>query len=224
MKTREEKLAYIAAFIDGEGHIGNHLCAQGNRVRSIAFCNTDKGLIDFMIKILNECDFPTRTTYNKPLREDWSPRWTVYIAGGEKSFRLFSETVPIQSFKKRRALLEGLSEYERVRDFRRSKKLAKLMSCQVCGESFPSCRSWKARGHGRFCSVTCRGLSQRKRIAKVCVMCRKNYETIPARSSSKFCSKSCHGKSKSERMASLASVAAAARWKDHKGRENAQSK
>jgi endogenous inhibitor of DNA gyrase (YacG/DUF329 family) len=40
--TDEQAAAYIAGFIDGEGHIGCHKNATGHWSRSIGFCNTDK--------------------------------------------------------------------------------------------------------------------------------------------------------------------------------------
>lgn len=96
MKTIEEKLAYIAAFIDGEGHIGNHKCSNGYYSRSIGFCNTDKSLVDIMCKFLIDCGFSIRMTYDEQKNSKWANKWTVYIANGRESFEKFKIMVPIQ--------------------------------------------------------------------------------------------------------------------------------
>jgi uncharacterized C2H2 Zn-finger protein len=215
MKTTEEKLAYIAAFIDGEGHIGNHLCNSGHNSRSIGFCNTDKSLIDAMILFLNDCGFPTRVTFDTPKNGKWSARWTVYIAGGRKSFERFRDIVPIQSERKKKELDSFFEKYEEV-SIRKSQRLEKTATfCRQCQKKFYAPSSIKKRGGGLFCSVKCRGESGQKRSKYICDECGNVFERLTSygqKSSKHFCSLSCAGKQKSERMKSMAKMANQKRW------------
>lgn len=211
MKTLEEKRAYIAAFIDGEGHIGNHLCANGHYSRSIGFCNTDKSLVDVMEEFLNDCGFPIRKSFDTPKNGKWSARWTVYISGGKKYFELFENTIPIQSERKKQTLRNMIEEYSKAKELLHKKKAEKMLPCQFCKILFYTSASLIKRGGGKFCSKKCNALAKQKRSARVCQICSKVY-TVLTSSKSKFCSMSCAGKNKADRVASMSQMAARKRW------------
>lgn len=214
--TPKEHAAYIAAFIDGEGHIGNHPMKCGSRSKSISFCNTEKALIDAMLESFNVLGIKTRIHYAEPAKKHWSPRWTVYVAGGEQSFAKFAELVPLRSEKKKLALQNLLQDYENVRNSKLQKKQANVEYCEQCNKPFYTTKSFKNRGGGRFCSVKCRGLSQRSRVTLSCKVCSTLFEVNKSRADkAQFCSQSCFGKSKADILRQQAKKAAETRWKNH---------
>ena len=61
-----------------------------------------------------------------------------------------------------------------------------MYTCPQCGKEFTS--KWKKK----FCTLECRDESLRKRVAKVCDFCGKNYEVQPCLSEvTKYCSRNC---------------------------------
>lgn len=205
-------LAYIAAFIDGEGHIGTHPLRSGYTSKCITFCNTDKSLIDAMVNFLHATGFPTRVHYDAPPKNGWSPKWVVDVAGGEKSFRRFDRLVPLQSEKKKQALRNIILAYDTRDEARALNKQKRSTPCEVCGAPVLAAPATRKRGGGRFCSVTCRGLHGRKRVEKACATCGALFEVVPSQTDARFCSLTCFGKSKSDMLRTLAKKGAAARW------------
>lgn len=211
--TDEQAAAYIAGFIDGEGHIGCHKTARGHWQRSIGLCNTDKFLIERVAYLLTQLGFVSRITHDRQQRENWSDRWTLYIAGGRPAFERFRTIIPIQAPAKVEAINRFFELYDEADRAKTHRQVAASTPCETCGKPVRVSPAQRKRGDGRFCSVECRGIEQRKRIEKPCETCGNPFVVIAARrDTARFCSLSCFGKSKADRMRGMATLAAKARW------------
>jgi hypothetical protein len=215
--TDEQAAAYIAGFMDGEGHIGCHKMASGHWTRSISFCNTDPTLVGRMAELLKQLGFSVRVQHDRFENEKWSERWTTYIAGGRPSFERFRRLIPIQAPAKIAALDKILSTYVPAEQVHAAKRNGETLPCETCGKPVYACKVIRARGGGRFCSIDCRGLSQRKQVAKNCEICGTEYSVIQAYApKSRFCSRRCTAehqrRTQSDKLRSQAKAAAAARW------------
>lgn len=72
-----------------------------------------------------------------------------------------------------------------------------LKKCVVCGKEFRVKEAHAAKGWGKFCSVKCHSIGQRKGIWVSCSYCGKKIYRTPndfrkSRSKKFFCSVSCH--------------------------------
>lgn len=216
--TYEQKAAYLAAFIDGEGHIGCRKRVSNDRFfyRTICFVNTDKELFDNVVQICIDLGFTVRTYFDKSENEKWSDKWICYIRSNRKNFELFNRIIPLLAPRKKEAALLLLSSYVSPEESAQKRRTGKVAKCETCGKEFYVCKANGNRGYGKFCSIECRGLSQRKRVSKICQTCGNSYDVIEVNApKSKFCSKKCIVKSPEEieRLRSQASKAAKARWK-----------
>lgn len=66
--------------------------------------------------------------------------------------------------------------------------------CQQCGKEFKISPHKINKGYGKFCSIKCRGQSQKKREKRICQQCGKEFREIPSvirNGGGKFCSKKC---------------------------------
>lgn len=105
--TRGEAAAYLAAMIDGEGHISTD---KEGRVKGIGITNTD---IDILDAIENSCSIlnikTTRSIKSfSPLQT--KPGYVINIYGRENLERV-AELVPIQSKVKKKKLELGLNKF-----------------------------------------------------------------------------------------------------------------
>ena len=221
LDTPDKCAAYLAALVDGEGHIGIHPLASGHWARSISVCNTEPAILDAMIHCCRLLSIPTRrhagTAQNN---EAWSPREIVYVKGGRPSFEMFAKLIPLQSLAKRAAMARLLDSYIEVPLRCRN---GTTTACETCGKEVYSSRAFRLRGNGKFCSTQCHGVSMRKRVAVTCITCGIAFEVKAsqiAKGYGRFCSKRCTGKAKADRMRAMAKMAGAARWK-HKVRVGA---
>ena len=63
--NHDQMRGYLAAFIDGEGHINYSLTRRGRPTKAIAFTNTDKQLFDRVVNIAADLGLPFRTYFRK---------------------------------------------------------------------------------------------------------------------------------------------------------------
>lgn len=213
LKTDAEKAAYLAAFMDGEGHVGLHRTRVGQWTRHISFCNTDKQLFDTVVGYCRDLGFEPAIAFSRRHKQEWADRWVAYIARDREAFALFARLIPLQAARKRLALKQILESYANPAETQQKKRNGTTRKCESCGSAVYSCRAIQRRGGGRFCSVTCRGVAQRRREVCVCERCNSPFEVpFARRSAARFCSLSCAGKANVPRLASQARDAAKARW------------
>lgn len=211
--TDREAAIYLAAFIDGEGHVGLHPTKKGFYTRSISFCNTDKQLFDFVVFLCRKLGFKPAISHDKMKNEKWADRWTCYIARSRPSISKFQEIVPIKCTRKQETLRKIMESWKDIELSRAKRMNGSLLPCAVCAAPVYASKAFRTRGHGRFCSVKCRGEAQQKRITLKCESCHKDFTVIKTRrDTARFCSRSCFGRSNGERIASFAKKAANKRW------------
>jgi hypothetical protein len=110
--TPEQELAYIAAFIDGEGWIVCQRYSASNRLdRRIGYTNTDKALFDAVTQMLERAGFRVATKLVETKNPKHSNRWNAYLLGGKKTFELFLQTIPLQHPGKLSRLREIVTHY-----------------------------------------------------------------------------------------------------------------
>lgn len=209
----DQKLAYLAAFIDGEGHVGLHRTKKGHWTRHISFCNTDEALFDAVVQMARDLGFKVSVQTKKPVasKPHWAMSKIAYLARDRDSIERLAAVLPLQSPKKRETLQAMLQSWTDIKQAGIDRRLGDEVPCESCGKPVYSCRAIRSRGGGRFCSTECRGYAQRKRKRVACETCGKEYE-VHAASKSRFCSLRCFGLSKADRMRSMAKLAAEARW------------
>ena len=86
--------------------------------------------------------------------------------------------------------------------------MAKLsLVCEVCGSKFEKvlCPSQRARGEGKYCSVSCRTEAQRRRgnITRTCVICNKQFLVWRSQTdgeNGKYCSWECYSTARRDRV------------------------
>lgn len=112
--TVDQKAAYLAAFIDGEGWVrfGRDVCRGTHLARQIGFTNTDRALFEFVVEIAADLGlvFATKTIVPHNLKH--STRHNAVLIGGEKAFRKFSDIVPLRHGGKRGRLASMLASYK----------------------------------------------------------------------------------------------------------------
>lgn len=81
-------------------------------------------------------------------------------------------------------------------DCKRKAKQIPLI-CEHCGKEFYLIKHRVSRGDGRYCSYKCSGKARENKIIKICLYCKKEYETFPSREKAgrQYCSSTCYGKS-----------------------------
>lgn len=216
--TQGEKAAYLAAFVDGEGHIGLHTAhGRGGKYQSREICvtNTDKSLVDFVAQISRDLGFaPTTQFFAAPANKShWAGKWVVRIATSKKYFELFAAIIPLQSLRKIEILRKILKSY-----FPSTSKKVNMI-CHQCGKSFRRSPSMAKRPvEKRFCSAACKDKGAEKIITMDCLQCGKPFSGhgvhMRAR---KYCSKPCAyiamAPQKAAHIATLAKIASEARWR-----------
>jgi hypothetical protein len=211
------KLAYLAAFLDGEGHIGCHMTGRGRVGRAIAFYNTDRQLLDRVVKIAADVGFIFRVHPKKNKMAHWAPGWSAHLIGGKEAVTRFLELVPIQADRKLKVLQEIVDSYagpERLEAIYASRRTSITLSCKQCGKPFSAFPADIERNHGKFCSRKCGAQSRATKIDKVCVMCGATFWIYPHRKeTAKFCSPHCAGLNNSDRLRAQAKRASDARWR-----------
>jgi hypothetical protein len=225
--NNDEARFYLAAFIDGEGHIGAHRLKSGFYTRTVAFANTDRQLLDVVLAVAEQLGF--RFVFHKVCasengprgrrgRVGWSDRWDAKLAGGRAAFERFREIVPIQSSRKRETLDRLIASYAKLEETieKRRKRINRV--CPTCEQQFWVWPSIIARGDGIFCSVGCGARNRAKaRVVLSCQGCREPYFVKSSqRDRSKFCSARCRNLAQGDRMRALAHTGAAARWNHQK--------
>jgi hypothetical protein len=207
-----EKAAYLSAFIDGEGHIGTSLTKNGHVHRRVSFNNTDKELFDSVVQICRDLGLKVRTYFNESKKDEWSDQWCCHLNCGKANFELFSKLVKLQSPRKTLALENIISSYIPKEATRDKKRNGNYVKCKTCGKEFYASQAFINRGN-EFCSIECRGISQRTRFTKCCETCGKEFTTIPSQNS-RFCSRECIKQSPEDlrRLRAQSKAAAEKRW------------
>lgn len=212
--NQDAAAAYLAAFIDGEGHVGCHMTRRGKVTKTLAFTNTDKQLFDNVISIAASIGFEFNIYMRKSERVKWSDKWIAYLRGGVVAFERFRDLVPIQCEKKRIRLDEVIASYrtpQQMEQLHASRRTKKTVNCLRCGKEFYAFPADLKRGQGKYCSRRC---SRIKQIEMTCQSCGETYTVGPSRYlTSNFCSQKCSGKSQTERVRGMASMAAQTRWR-----------
>lgn len=224
--TPEQKAAYVAAFIDGEGHIGLHRNARGFRLRSIQFVNTDRSLIDVMVQFLADLGFRTAETFQKITKPNHNDRWIVSILGGRQMFARFAEIIPIQSEKKRAVLREMIESYNEAITNRAARSTLVTRVCANCSKEFRVWPSIIMRGQGLCCSGKCSGLTRRKRVTNTCITCGNPFQVLACKASVRlYCSNACHGENPKviTRLKQQSRLAAKTRWTRYRQAKNSPS-
>ncbi len=110
--SNREKAIYIAAFIDGEGWV---VFRENNKrahtERQIGFTNTDKNLFDTMVSFSKDLGLAVSTHSITSKNPKHSTRYNAIYVGGEKTFKLFQELIPLQHSGKNDRLSMILSTY-----------------------------------------------------------------------------------------------------------------
>ncbi|MCO8625997.1 hypothetical protein KGP96_11770 [Burkholderia multivorans] len=214
--TNDQAAAYIAAFIDGEGHISCHFTSRRNRTKAIEFVNTDQQLFERVVKLGEQIGLRFRVYFQKSKNEKWSDRWVAYLAGGKDAFEQFQRIIPLQCERKIKTLQELVNSYrgpEELEKIYASRRTSVEVACKQCSKPFFAFPSDIKRGNGIYCSAKCQREARTKKIEKTCATCGTAFFVFPARDkTAKFCSQSCFGKSQSERLAKQSAAAAAKRW------------
>lgn len=212
--TKDQAAAYLAAFIDGEGHISCTNTKRGRFTKQIAFSNTDKQLFDRVINIASILKLQFRVYHYAPQRKEWSPKWVAYLKGGQSSFEQFSKIVPLQCEKKKQTLADLLASYIDPETIYAKRRTSIRQQCPICTKEFFAFPADLKRGHGKYCSPKCGYAARRKQQERACVQCGSMYYVSYSRQKiSRFCSQRCVGLSQAERLRPMAKKAAEARWK-----------
>lgn len=132
--TKDQAAAYLAAMIDGEGHIR----VRKNRSASVA--NTDWDLIEATVEcceLLGLEHRVTKATYTS--RGNRKPVWEVRMTGKDTLLAI-QATVPLRSARKRQALAQAIALYRYKRrpprEWVEQKYLVEKCSLQECAEAW----------------------------------------------------------------------------------------
>lgn len=213
--TDGEAAAYVAAFIDGEGHIGCHRNKTGYWTRTIEFVNTDFDLANSVCELLDQLGFAHRRYHAKrPAgKEHWADKLAVYIRCNKESVTRFKELIPLKSKAKAAALDRILDSYIGYEAANAAKRTGSEFKCSSCGEIFY--RSPSKVKEEMFCSHSCRAQAQKNSITVSCEECGKPFQSVPSRLAKgygKYCSHRCARQKDIPRLQQQASLAAKARW------------
>jgi len=120
--TPEQELAYIAAFIDGEGYVSCRRAGNGGKLqRRIGFVNTDKLLFDAVAEMIRRAGFPVSIRERRMANPKHSARWDCHVVGGRESFERFLSIVPLQHPGKRERLETIVKGYLTLDDAKRKR-------------------------------------------------------------------------------------------------------
>lgn len=215
--NEDQAKAYLAAFIDGEGHIGCHGTSRGRMTKTVEFSNTDKQLFDRVVDIAASLGLPFRVYYRKSTRPKWSDKWVAYLAGGRPAFEKFQALIPLQATRKCEELDRLVKSYIDPEVIYAARRTCITLACAECGNPFSAFPADIARRRVRFCSTKCRGLGARNRVQKICLTCAGNFDVNQFRSkTAKFCSPRCAGLQNADRLRKQATAASHSRRKKPK--------
>jgi hypothetical protein len=191
--------AYLAAFIDGEGHIGLHLQkTTGFYTREIQFCNTDKALFDAVCQICRDLGFPI-ATYFVSRKPPWHDVWKARISGSKAVYERFLKMIPLQSPRKVQRLKELIASYQDRAALDEALRKGERVTCANCHAVFYAAPSF----HAIFCSRECHNAHRQRRVTKICETCGISFAVIKSQSRRRFCSLECAGRAQSDRLAEL---------------------
>lgn len=104
--TDREAAQYLAAMIDGEGHVSS---AERTYLR-VQITNTDLDIVHSIEECLSQLGITYRSKMRESRHVNWKPTIDVLIYGRE-NFQKLQDLVPLRSERKRQALSEILSNY-----------------------------------------------------------------------------------------------------------------
>lgn len=109
--TFEAAAYYLAAMIDGEGHVSNLAKKTGGRDRHVTITNTDVDIVAATLEAAQAVGL-TRITIRIETAHHKTPLYVMRIAGRDQ-LRRIREVVPLQSVKRHR-LREALASYTHI--------------------------------------------------------------------------------------------------------------
>jgi hypothetical protein len=214
--NHSEACSYIAAFIDGEGHIGCHITARHRHGRTIEFSNTDKQLFDRVIEITKIIGLDFLIAFRASAKPGWADRWSARLAGGRSSYEKFRDIIPIQAERKKKALDELIDSYvenDRLEEIYGARRTSLRVDCPQCAKPFLAFPADIKRNRKCYCSRECYAVARSTKATKVCLTCKAKFHVSKYREeTARFCSQRCSGISRSEEMRAQASRAARVRW------------
>lgn len=214
--NREEACAYIAAFIDGEGHIGCHMTSRNRSTKTIEFCNTDRQLFDRVVELGLSVGLHFRVYHTKSKREKWSDKSIAYLAGGRAAFSKFAQLIPLQCQRKVMALDELIHSYvddDQLEAIYASRRTSIKCQCKTCKRDFFVFPADIKRGNGVYCNRECAAIGRSTKQKIMCKTCGLPFMVMRCRANKAiYCSQRCGGLARSDRMRSQSSMAARARW------------
>ena len=116
-------LAWLAGFIDGEGHIGFRVM-RGKRLRAMAvtyynpnirICNTDQPTLQTVTDILDANGLPYHISHRRSgINPKWLPAWDLEVDGLKRCKRWLEVITPYLRTKQHKAIL--MSEFIALRE------------------------------------------------------------------------------------------------------------
>jgi hypothetical protein len=113
--TPEQELAYLAAFIDGEGWITFWKFPNRNKfTRQIGFTNTNEQLFRFIVELAERAGLTFSIRHVKIKNEKHSDRWNAMLLGGKAAYARFESIVPLMHPDKKIRLNAIMDCYENL--------------------------------------------------------------------------------------------------------------
>jgi intein/homing endonuclease len=109
--THEQELAYLAAFIDGEGWVTCRQFERKKTSRRIGFTNTDTSLFNAVVRMFERAGFAVSIKLIGTKNQKHSNRWNAQLLGGKEMYQRFKELIPLQHPGKQQRLDAILTEY-----------------------------------------------------------------------------------------------------------------
>jgi hypothetical protein len=117
----EEKLAYLAAFIDGEGSVFWKPNLQ-RPCRLVGFTNTDKELFDFVCAIFYDLGFRLYIKVKPSSNPKHNTKYDAILRGGKEAYKRFGKIVPLQHRGKRERIEAMIQDYQEVESMGRIRR------------------------------------------------------------------------------------------------------
>jgi hypothetical protein len=157
--TKAQAAAYLAAMIDGEGHVRVH------KNRSVGVSNTEWDIIEAVAECCELLGLRYRVAELKrrpPRRQGWE----VFI-NGKDSLERIRDDVPIRSGRKAAAVIEAVAAYTQLprppREWLEQKYTVEGLSLQQCAEAWGVKNSVSALGWLKYYGIPRRSISEANR-------------------------------------------------------------
>lgn len=199
--TPEQKAAYIAAFIDGEGTVSLRKRKGKNReehwFRAISFVNTEKKLFDTVVGFCNDLGFEISIYFRDHENPKYLRTYVGHILGGKKAFEIFNRIIPLQHPRKKQDA-KGITQSYFTKEEKAQRKHAIHgfeSPCNNCGKMFYKTFGQRKQGGGKNCSKKCFTNQQKIKgnATKKCLQCGNSFSRKKSTIGQyKFCSRKCY--------------------------------